>query len=94
MGTSQQWCEYNGATPTESNGGTYAPDCYWKSVDDCTSHGGTAYTAAPVPAVSPHLPFVPLPAPSDPEPEPLPSASPQAEPRVFQEGPHAAQSSV
>ena len=55
MGTSQQWCEYNGATPTESNGGTYAPDCYWKSVDDCTSHGGTAYTAAPVPAGTPSM---------------------------------------
>lgn len=55
MATSQQWCEYNGATPTESNGGTYSPDCYWKSVDDCTSHGGTAYTASPVPAGQPSM---------------------------------------
>ena len=55
MATSQQWCEYNGATPTETNGGSFTVDCYWKAVDNCTGNGGTVYTAAPVPAGTPSM---------------------------------------
>ena len=49
MGTTQAWCEYNGATPTESNP---AADCYWKSTDDNNTN---VYTTKPVPAGQPSM---------------------------------------
>ena len=56
MAATFHWCEDNGATTnlhgtTQSGFGAdthYATDVNWKSTDDCTANGGTAYSAAPI----------------------------------------------
>ena len=56
MACTFNWCEDNG-TLVSSHGTTrsgfgvdthYATDVNWKSLDDCTANGGTAYGSAPI----------------------------------------------